>query len=153
MTIKRTDSTDPDFVTLVRELDQFLAVTDGDEHAFYAQYNKIDLIRYAIVICNGDEPVGCGAIKTYAPGTMEVKRMFTRDTYRGKGIAGMILNELETWAAELDSTRCILETGLRQTAAIRLYEKSGYARIENYGQYAGVANSVCFGKNLVLTQK
>ena len=45
--------------------------------------------------------------------------------------------------------KCILETGKRQAEAIRLYKKSGYDIIPNYGQYAGIENSVCFKKDLV----
>ncbi len=80
------------------------------------------------------------------PGAMEVKRMYTLPEYRGKGIAAAVLNELEKWAAELGCGRCVLETGMKQPEAIRLYEKSGYSVIPNYGQYAGLENSVCFEK-------
>jgi GNAT superfamily N-acetyltransferase len=74
--------------------------------------------------------------------------MFVLPEYRGKGIAGAVLAELETWAADLGYARCILETGQMQPEAIRLYLKSGYAIIPNYGQYAGVENSVCMEKIL-----
>jgi GNAT superfamily N-acetyltransferase len=59
-----------------------------------------------------------------------------------------VLAELETWAAELGCSKCVLETGGKQPEAIRLYEKSGYKRIPNYGQYVGVENSICFEKSL-----
>ncbi len=74
--------------------------------------------------------------------------MFVRPEIRGKGIAFEILTELEKWATELNFTSSILETGYKQPEAIRLYEKSGYALIPNYGQYEGVENSVCMKKNL-----
>ncbi|HJZ39393.1 MAG TPA: hypothetical protein VJ203_03440 [Bacteroidales bacterium] len=41
----------------------------------------------------------------------------------------------------------MLETGKRQPEAIELYKKSGYKLTPNYGQYAGVENSLCFEKN------
>jgi GNAT superfamily N-acetyltransferase len=91
---------------------------------------------------------GCGAIKEYSPGIMEVKRMFTLPSQRGKGIASRILSELEKWAAELRYQKCILETGKKQKEAIALYLKNGYTVIPNYGQYAGVENSICFEKEL-----
>jgi putative acetyltransferase len=59
-----------------------------------------------------------------------------------------VLAELEAWAAELGYPKCVLETGKRQPEAIALYEKQGYQRISNYGQYIGVENSVCFEKVL-----
>jgi len=77
---------------------------------------------------------------------MEVKRMFVLPEFRGKGIATKILVELENWAKELLYNKCVLETGKRQPDAIALYEKNGYLKIPNYGQYANMENSVCFEK-------
>ena len=142
----RTESDNADFVKLVKELDADLAIRDGDEHPFYAQFNKIDKIKYVVVAYENDNPVGCGAIKEYAPNTMEIKRMYTSQGKRGKGIASKVLTELEIWAAELSFEKCILETGIKQPEAIVLYKKNGYQLIPNYGQYAGVENSVCFMK-------
>jgi GNAT superfamily N-acetyltransferase len=148
MHIKRTDSSDPDFISLVAQLDLYLAECDGDEHAFYAQYNKIDLIRQTVVAYQDSQPVGCGAIKAFGPGIMEVKRMFVLPTHRKSGIATLILNELEEWARALGTEKCYLETGKRQPEAIALYRRNGYQVIPNYGQYIGVENSVCFAKSL-----
>ena len=75
--------------------------------------------------------------------------MFTKPTCRGKGIATKILIELENWASELGFHSTVLETGKRQPEAINLYLKNGYDIIDNYGQYKGVDNSVCFEKKLV----
>jgi putative acetyltransferase len=149
-TLIRTNSDNPDFQKLVALLDQDLAIRDGAEHAFYAQYNKINLIKHAVVAYQQEVPVGCGAIKSYADQTTEVKRMYVLPEYRGQGIAAKILAELEKWAHELGYAACILETGKKQPEAIRLYQKSGYNQIPNYGQYAGVENSVCMTKSLNL---
>jgi putative acetyltransferase len=146
--IVHTNSTNPDFKALVQALDAELATRDGSEHSFYNQFNKIDTIKYAVVAYADGIPVACGAIKEQAPGTMEVKRMYTKPEHRGKRIAAYVLSELETWARELACHTCILETGKRQPEAIRLYEKNHYIRIPNYGQYTGVDNSVCFEKKL-----
>lgn len=144
----RTDSGNTDFIALVRLLDADLAKRDGDEHSFYAQFNTIDSIKHAVVAYENGTPVGCGAIKMYAANTMEVKRMYVTDANRGKGIAAGILSELEKWAAELSFTKCVLETGKKQPEAVRLYQKAGYRQIPNYGQYAGVENSLCFEKEI-----
>ncbi|MBD2724320.1 GNAT family N-acetyltransferase [Hymenobacter armeniacus] len=144
----RTTSDNADFRALVQLLDQDLARRDGDEHAFYAQFNKIDLIKHAVVAYADDEPVGCGAMKEFAPDHMEIKRMFVAPAHRGTGVAPAVLAELERWARELGYAGCVLETGKKQPEAIRLYEKSGYARTPNYGQYVGVENSVCMRKEL-----
>ena len=143
----RTSSDNPDFIELVRLLDAELAERDGDDHAFYAQYNHVVTIKHVMVAYLDGQAVGCGAIKNFEEGAMEVKRMYIRRERRGEGIAGAVLAGLEGWAQELGMQKCVLETGMNQPEAIRLYEKSGYQRIPNYGQYAGVYNSVCFEKS------
>lgn len=146
----RTSSDNQDFKELVKKLDTYLAVTDGDEHAFYDQYNSIDDIKHCLVAYDGDKAVACGAIKAFDSESQEVKRMFTLTEYRGRGLASSLLAELEKWALELGSKSTILETGLRQVEAVALYKKCGYSIIPNYGQYADMENSVCFKKELFL---
>lgn len=146
--VLRTDSSNQDFIDLVKHLDADLAERDGKEHSFYAQFNKIDKIKHVVVAYENSKPVGCGAIKEYTPSIMEVKRMYTPPESRGKGVASKVLTELERWAAEMSYEKCILETGKKQPEAIGLYKKNGYTLIPNYGQYAEVENSVCFEKLL-----
>ena len=142
----RTNSDNTHFRELVTLLDEDLHQRDGQEHAFYAQFNKIANIRHAIVCFNGQDAVGCGAFKAYDENTVEIKRMFVMPAYRGQGIGLQILKELEKWAAELHYAATVLETGKRQPEAIRLYQKAGYALIKNFGQYENVENSVCMRK-------
>jgi len=87
-------------------------------------------------------------MKEVNPATMEIKRMYTIPESRGKGLATKVLTQLETWATELSYEKCLLETGKRQPEAIELYRKNGYIIIPNYGQYAGVENSLCFEKTV-----
>ncbi|MES2727194.1 MAG: GNAT family N-acetyltransferase [Bacteroidota bacterium] len=148
ITLTRTNSDNTDFQALVRELDMDLKIRDGEEHAFFAQYNKIDMIKYVVVAYDGNEPVGCGAVKQYDDDTMEVKRMFVPLNRRGQGIASLVLQELEKWTKELNFKKCILETGEKQPEAISLYKKNQYAIIPNFGQYADVESSVCFEKEM-----
>ena len=144
----RTNSVNKDFIRLIKDLDAYLAVSDGEEHSFYAQFNKVDLIKHVVLASYNEIIIACGAIKQYDPKTMEIKRMFTSSDYRGKGIAGLILIELQNWTKEMGFENCILETGKRQREAIRLYKKSGYEVITNYGQYAGMEDSICFMKKV-----
>ena len=88
---------------------------DGNEHSFYAQFNKIAAIKHVVVAYDNETPVGCGAIKEQATDAMEVKRMFIVPQSRAKGIATKILTELETWAKELSYSKCVLETGKTTT--------------------------------------
>ena len=148
MKIIRTDSNNKDFQILVNALDKDLAIRDGDEHAFFAQFNKIDAIKHVVVLYVDATAVACGAIKHYDEGIIEIKRMYCIPESRGKGYASIILTELESWAKELGYTTTILETGYKQPEAIRLYEKNNFKRIPNYGQYDGVESGICFEKIL-----
>jgi GNAT superfamily N-acetyltransferase len=154
--LKRTNSDDLDFQSLVVELDKDLAIRDGEDHSFFAQFNKIASIKHVVVAYQEGNAVGCGAIKEYESDLvnekiMEVKRMFVPLEIRGNGIASIVLKELESWAKELGYQKCILETGLKQPEAIALYKKNNYNLIQNYGQYAEVKSSVCFEKVLYLS--
>lgn len=146
--IRRTNSDDRDFIELVSSLDAELAERDGEDHPFYAQFNKINKIKFVVLAYENEKPSGCGAIKEYGADTVEIKRMYVPPESRKKGIAAVILSELEKWAVELSYSKCILETGKKQTEAIGLYKKSGYTLIPNYGQYTEVENSLCFEKEM-----
>ncbi|MHA3787217.1 GNAT family N-acetyltransferase [Flavobacterium hauense] len=141
----RTDSSNPDFKNLVKHLDAYLADRDGDDHAFYDQYNKTDTIKHVIVAYENETAVGCGAFKKYEPGTAEIKRMFVPEEKRGMGIASKVLTELEKWAKEEGFNKTVLET-VEDSGAVMLYKKSGYSIIPNYGQYAGMEKSCCMEK-------
>lgn len=146
--IIRTDSSNIDFQKLVLLLDADLKIRDGEEHAFYSQFNKIESLKHALVAYKNKTAVACGAFKHHSEKTVEIKRMFVHIDHRGQGIAMQILDELEKWASELNYNTCILETGKKQPEALRLYEKAGYTRIPNYGQYENIENSVCMKKDL-----
>ena len=146
ITITRTNSADSNFRELVALLDQELAIRDGEDHSFYSQFNKVDKIGHVVVAYLEGTPVGCGAFKKLAEDAVEIKRMYVLPELRGRGIAGQVLSALESWAAELNYLFCVLETGKKQPEAIRLYQKSGYSIIPNYGQYIGIENSVCMKK-------
>lgn len=56
----RTDSENGDFIELVKNLDADLAERDGDDHAFYDQFNKIDKMKFVAVAYENEKPAGCG---------------------------------------------------------------------------------------------
>lgn len=146
--IIRTTSEDPDFSRLIAALDDDLYRRNGDAQLKYRQYNKVDMIRHVVLVYVDGKPVGCGAFKKYDDESVEIKRMFVYPEMRGKRLAAGILQELENWAVEEGFTGAVLETGHKQTEAIRLYAIAGYSRIDNYGQYAGMAESICYRKEL-----
>jgi len=149
MTFERTTSDNETFLSLVALLDEDLAIRDGEDHAFYAQFDTLDHIKNVVVCYQGKIAVGCGAFKSYNKTTAEIKRMFVRPDFRGQGIDKGILSALENWASEYGFTNCILETGTNNPQAIQLYTKMGYSVIPNYGQYENVVTSICLGKSIV----
>jgi GNAT superfamily N-acetyltransferase len=144
----RSTSVNPDFMSMVNALDEDLNQRNGDIQRQYDQYNKIDHINHAIVIYVDGEPVGCGCFKRFDDQTVEMKRMFVFPEMRGKQLAAQMLHELEKWAIEEGNTSAVLETGRRQVEAQRLYSIAGYFRNENYGQYLGMDDSLCYRKEL-----
>ena len=146
--IVRTTPDNIDFKRLIELLDIDIQERDGDEHVFYAQFNKTDSIKNAVVVYVDEVAVGCGAFKLYKDEIAEIKRMYVDLQMRGKGIASKILIELENWAREEGYTSAILETGHNFPEAVALYQKNGFVITENYGQYIGIADSICFQKDL-----
>ena len=142
----RTTSENADFRNLIKALDEDLYLRNGEAQLQYRQYNQVDLIDHVVVIYFEGKPVGCGCFKKFDDTTVEMKRMFVLAEMRGKQLAAQMLQELEKWAVEEGNTAAVLETGYRQVEAIRLYTVAGYSLIENYGQYIGMEDSICYRK-------
>ena len=119
----RTNSDHPDFINLVKDLDAYLKIVDGDDHEFYNQFNNIDVLKHTVIAYVDNQPVGCGAFKAFNNSSVEIKRMYTSPLARNKGIASAILKNLEDWAKELNIKSTLLETGLKQTEAVKFYKK------------------------------
>jgi GNAT superfamily N-acetyltransferase len=145
-----TDGSDRDFAILRRELDSCLdALVAGKlDRSQYAKYNQVDDIRDVIVVYAENEPVGCACYKKYNAETAEIKRVFIRNEYRGKGLSRQMLLKLEDRAKAQGYKALILETSEPCVAAANLYQAMGYAVIPSYGQYADMTDSICMGKYL-----
>lgn len=99
----------------------------------------------------GNRAVAMGGVRLLDTETVEIKRMYVVPDARGCGLSRIVLSRLEDLARELGASRVVLETGLRQPEAIRLYETSGYERIEGFGHYRCEPDSLSFGKSLFVT--
>ncbi|HVF77531.1 MAG TPA: GNAT family N-acetyltransferase [Solirubrobacteraceae bacterium] len=85
-----------------------------------------------VVGFENDEPICCGGVKRLPDGTCEIKRMFVVEEARGRGVARALLEELERRARALGYEIARLDTGPRQMRAQRMYERAGYAAVENF---------------------
>lgn len=146
--LTRGKGSDPAFQKLVAALDGELNERYGAQMDFYGPHNHSEDIENAVVVYWGEEPAGCGCFKAFSDDSVEMKRIFVQKAYRGKRLARAVLAELEEWARELGFSYAVLETGILQPEAIRLYEAAGYERIPNYPPYVGVKESVCYQKRL-----
>ncbi|MBP1640343.1 MAG: family acetyltransferase [Bacteroidetes bacterium] len=145
---EKTTSTNPDFCKLIHELDKDLNSRYGDLQKQYNAFNRVEKIDTVVIARIDGQAVGCGCFKPFDHETVEIKRVFLQENFRGNGIADAILKELETWARELGYISAVLETGKGQPEAIRFYTKQEYTMIPNYGQYVGNDNSTCMIKKL-----
>jgi diamine N-acetyltransferase len=96
------------------------------------------------------QAVCCGALRSFNENQVELKRMFVRKTFRGKGFSRMLYNYLEKLAEEKGFRQIILETGRKQHEAIGLYKSLGFKPIEKFGEYTNDPNSLCFAKEIYI---
>ena len=146
ITLQRTTSENLHFQELVSKLDAYLWEIYPETQALYDTFNVIERNDTVVIAYVDDVAAGCGCFKKFDSETAEIKRMFVSPNHRGLGISHLILEDLEKWVSESGFTYLILETLHKQTAAIHLYQKRGYTRIDNYGPYVGLPDSICMRK-------
>ena len=151
---KRCTGSNKDFVENCRLLDIDLDRRVGREiqRDKFTQYNQLDEIEHAVVAYEGDAVVGAGAIRKYQYSDIadatELKRVFVREEFQGKGYGTQIVLELINWAKELGYKNLILETGELLKESCHVYKKVGFEVIDNYGPYATIPESLCMMKKL-----
>ncbi len=124
------------YIALVRERlhdDDFAPVERifGSADAF-AGAGGAWLVAYA-----DGEPVGCGGLRTLAPGIGEIKRMFVDARARGQGLGRRLLHALEERARSAGHARVRLLTTPVLAEACALYAAEGYGEIERLERDAG----------------
>ncbi|MDC7222437.1 MAG: GNAT family N-acetyltransferase [Spirochaetales bacterium] len=150
-TIVHTDGKSEDFIELCRQLDGHLeeALGVSNQRGFYNSHNGLEDIKDAVVIYLKGEPVAGGSFKIYREGIAEIKRVFVKGEHRRKGLASLLMGELEGKAREAGFTTLYLETGVRLAASKPLYQSLGFTVRENYGPYRGKEESLCMEKSLI----
>jgi GNAT superfamily N-acetyltransferase len=145
-----TDGRDADFIALCALLEESLeeAVGAAVQRSKYAPLNTLEKIRDVVVAYDDGLPVACGGFRHHEDGVAEVKRVFVRRDYRGRGISGELMARLEDRARERGYKALILETNPLLVPAMKLYEGLGYTIIDNYGAYKDMPESVCMRKEL-----
>ena len=107
-----------------------------------------DVLATVLAVADGVGPVAHAALRSLN-GEWEVKRVVVLESARGRGVASMLMAEIEAIAARGGASRVILQTGDQQPEAVALYSKLGYTRIPVYEPYAtAIPFSLCFEKRL-----
>ena len=147
---QKTNSDDPIFLSLCKELDATLSNSIGTEKqkGTYDKHNQLDFIQDVFLVYHDGEPVGCGAYKLYDDETVEIKRIYLKPICRGKGVAKELLRRIEADARIAGFRYAVLETNRILTSATGLYHKMGYKIIDNYPPYTDLIESVCMKKKL-----
>lgn len=150
MEIIYTDGNDERFVSLCRQLDDYLNILVGGkkQRDQYDAYNTLEDIHDVVLIVENDTVAACGSFKDYESGAAEVKRVFTAADFRNRGFGREVMKALEERARSKGYRRLILETGTLLRSAMKMYGDIGFHVIENYGHYADMPESVCMEKCL-----
>lgn len=88
---------------------------------------------YLIALDNGNA-AGCGGVRTLGGTVWEVKNVWVRPKFRGKGVAKALMTELENWARAHEAIVLRLDTHESLTAAIGLYRSLGFVEIPPYNE-------------------
>jgi GNAT superfamily N-acetyltransferase len=149
--VARHDVTSALALSLITELNAELTDTYPEPGAthFRLDADEVSGSRGVFLVASiAGEPVGCGAIRRIDAESAEIKRMYVRAAQRNRGVAKIVLDELESHARRLGVRRLVLETGERQIHALALYTRAGYVRIPPFGEYVDSPLSLCMEKKL-----
>ena len=152
ITIERAELTDDGCRSLIGSLNAELSALYPEPGATHFQLSPQEVADGRgtfLVVYRDGTPVGCGALRLLDADTAELKRMYVSPTARGRGLGRRLVAALEAEGRALGIRRLVLETGVRQAAAIALYRATGFHPIPLYGEYRlSPETSVCLGKDL-----
>lgn len=135
--------------TMVDELERELRTEYPPHYIHDLDIHAFEESRGIFLVCtDAQETIGCLGLRPLSQNTGELKRMYVRPQFRGRGAARLMLTEMEHLAASIGLKRIVLETGNQQNAAIDLYKANGYQKIPPYNQASDGPASMCFGKPL-----
>jgi putative acetyltransferase len=141
-----------DAQTLIKELDDYLTPLYPSEsrHGFSVEKLIREEVAFFVMRYN-EELAGCGGLKTFPGDYAEIKRMYVRPQWRGRGFAKRMVEHLVAHARQQKVRIVRLETGIYQTEAIGLYERMGFQRIGPFGEYRPDPLSLFYEKQIELT--
>ena len=136
--IEQAHAPTAEIVELLGELDAVLSgpYAADQRHALSVERLFQPDVRFFVARLDG-AAVACGGIGFY-DGYAELKRMYSRPSVRGRGVAKAILRRLEAEARAVGAGLLRIETGVHQEEALRFYEAAGFRRCGPFGPYAAM---------------
>jgi carbonic anhydrase len=95
----------------------------------------------------GNAPVGCAGLRRLAADTVELKRLFVRPEFHGRGLGKQLLTAALEQAVALGYQRMWLDTVPQLTTAIELYRRWGFREIPPYN-HSPIAGALYFELSL-----
>jgi phosphinothricin acetyltransferase len=149
LSIEATAADSADARTLIAELDAEIARIYPGAPIHGLTPAELDDRRVAFLVARvAGQPVACAAMRELGGGIGDIRRMYVRPAFRGRGIARAMLGALERDARQRGLDLLRIETGDGQPEAIALYRSSGYLPIPPFGEYVGNPVSRCFEKHI-----
>ena len=135
MNIQPMSITDTIVLELFSQHDDFMIEFLGEDSHYYSRYTESENIESVWVAYVDNLPAGCIAYRTKTDSVGEVKRLFLKKEYRGKGISKELLNILEKHAEEQGCTKLFLDTRITLEPAVSLYRATGFHIVFQQGLY------------------
>ena len=140
---------DPVAQRLVERVQQEYVLRYGGRDAAVVDPAEFSPPRGLFLVAEVDgAPAGCGGWRAHEDGVAELKRMYVDPAFRRRGIAALLLSELERTAAVAGHRQLLLNSGDRQPEALALYARAGYTTVAGYGIYADEPGAVFLGREL-----
>lgn len=149
LTIRQEPPDQPDVAALIAALDAYANALYPPESNHLLDIAALSVPEVSfLVVRDGGEAVGCGAILRDSRGWAEVKRMYVRPDQRGRGMGKRVLAEIEGVALRCGLPVLRLETGIHNTEALALYRRAGFTECAPFGDYAPDPLSVFMEKSI-----
>lgn len=141
-----TNEKDERFIQLSNELNDEYYMNIGEDSLKYLEYNTLEDPHVVLLVLNWGNPIACGSYRIFDNESVEIRRVYVKKRYRKKKIAYKLVKALEKLAMENNFKYSYIETGTDNLAAINLYKKLGYEKIENFGFFKDDDLCICMRK-------
>ena len=149
LAIRQEPPDQPDVIRLIEALDAYANALYPPESNHLLDISALsDPAVIFLVVRDGNEAVGCGAVLRDPRGFGEVKRMYVRPDQRGRGIGRRVLAAIEAIARDGRLPMLRLETGIHNAEALALYRRSGFTECAPFADYAPDPLSVFMEKRV-----